>query len=94
MGLFVVRYDYDLATTDQRDHTRPAHREWLDAQSALRLSGPTTDDGAVLIFEAADVEGVEALLDQDPFWLVGTVASRTISEWNPVLGPWKSTLGL
>ena len=94
MALFAVRYDYDPAGAAARDETRPAHREWLAGQASLRLSGPTTDDGAVLIFEGDSADAVAGVLDQDPFWRIGTILKRTVSEWNPVLGPWRDALGL
>jgi uncharacterized protein len=47
-------------------------------QTELLVSGPTDDDGAVLIFRAESATKVSALLDQDPFTVEGVVTARTI----------------
>jgi hypothetical protein len=41
------------------------HRTWLADQTEFLVSGPTDDDGAVLIFRAESADEVNALLDQD-----------------------------
>lgn len=94
MGLFVVRYDYRDGTEGTRDERRPEHRAWLEGQSSLRLSGPTGDNGAVLIFEGTTVDSLEALLDEDPFAIADTIGRRTVSPWSPVSGAWRESLGL
>ena len=94
MGLFVVRYDYREGSDAVRDEHRPAHRAYLGQQAGLRLSGPTSDRGGVLIFDAATAAEVEALLNEDPFWTLDTIQSRTISGWTPVSGSWLEPLGL
>ena len=94
MGLFVVRYGYRDGSEATRDEHRPAHRAYLGSQESLRVSGPTGDGGGVLVFEADSAEVVAALLDQDPFWKLNTIESRTISSWTPVSGPWLTPLGL
>jgi uncharacterized protein YciI len=85
--LFAVRYAYtdDL---DTRSAVRPEHRQFLAAQPTLKGSGPTDDDGALLVFEAESASAVEAILDDDPFATAGVIASRTVVGWNVVIGPW------
>ena len=62
---YVYHHDEDHVAT--RDEVRPAHRAWLLEQDALRMSGPTDDDNALLVFEADSAAEVEAHLDGDPF---------------------------
>ncbi|MFB9376908.1 YciI family protein [Kineococcus gynurae] len=85
MPYFVVTYAYS-ADTARRDEVRPAHRDFLGTVGSLVLSGPTDDDGAVLIFEDADAAAVEATLDADPFVAEGLVEQRTVRGWTPVKG--------
>jgi uncharacterized protein len=86
MSYFFVTYEY---TGDpQAQHAvRPAHRDFLAGLGpTLVVSGPTDSRGAALVFEAAGAGDVETLLDEDPFWKQGFVASRTVVGWTPVLG--------
>lgn len=92
MAIIAVLYDYDDNTVLQ-DEVRPKHREFLAAQPNLRLSGPTSAGGAVLVFEG-EVAEVEAQLDADPFKAAGVIATRRVIEWNVVLGSWREPLGL
>ena len=85
MQHFVVTYEYSQ-DTEKRDALRAGHRAFLADQAQLLISGPTDDDGAVLVFRAQDAAEVGALLDQDPFTIEGVVASRSIRGWDPVLG--------
>jgi uncharacterized protein YciI len=82
---FIATYAYsdDL---DKRDAFRAPHRTWLADQTELLVSGPTDDDGAVLIFRGESAAEVSALLDQDPFTVEGVVTARTIRAWDPVVG--------
>jgi uncharacterized protein len=74
-----------------RLRTRPTHREYLrdlfDA-GKLRMSGPWADDtGAMLVYEASDLEEATALLDRDPYRTAGVIADARIREWRIVLPP-------
>ncbi|UKA53844.1 YciI family protein [Arthrobacter sp. FW305-BF8] len=88
MGTFAVTYDYSAASTAGRDEHRPRHVEFLQKQfddGRLVKSGPfgpEEDPGALLIIEADSKAAVEALMDQDPFYLNGLVAQRRIRQWN------------
>ena len=76
------------------NQVRPTHRLWLQEQldiGSLLASGPMVDrPSALLIFRANSIEELNQLLDQDPFELAGVIGERTIEEWNPIFGPFKS----
>ena len=91
--LSVVLYDYAEGSADTRDELRPAHRTFLDSRGDLVLSGPTAAGGAVIIYEAEAAE-LETWLNDDPFWVAGTISNRVVTEWTPGMGSWKDTLGL
>jgi hypothetical protein len=62
----------------------------------LRAAGPTSGGAgatALLIFDAESPDAVEALLDEDPFWIEGLITAREILEWNVVLGSVGSSSG-
>lgn len=85
-----MNYFY-AASPEELAGVRPIHREWLAQQLAegkLLASGPMVDQPtALLIFKAASLEEVSALLDNDPFDIAGFIGERVINEWNPVFGP-------
>jgi uncharacterized protein YciI len=91
MPNFAVTYHYsdDVETVNE---IRPIHREWLGEQLAagkLLASGPMVNrPAALLIWNAGDIEELNALLDNDPFEIAGVITERTIEEWNTVFGPW------
>ncbi|MGB3956334.1 MAG: YciI family protein [Brooklawnia sp.] len=90
MSYFAVQYlyraDADVAAV------RPEHRAYLATlveAGQLKVSGPyvgTERDSALLIFEAADADTVQGLIDADPMALRGVLESSSITQWNPVLG--------
>ncbi|WP_018157741.1 YciI family protein [Demetria terragena] len=93
MAIYSVEYRY---TDDSagRDTHRPEHRAYLDAQEGLLISGPFRDEpaGALILLRAENVEEVERILAGDPFQREGLVASQTIRDFNPVLGPHSEAL--
>lgn len=91
--IYAVTYLY-VNDPDAMDAVRPEHRAFLAAQDGLLLSGPTEDNGALLIWEAKSAEEVEETLDDDPFWTAGFITERNVAGWSPVLGPWRESLGL
>lgn len=93
MATFAVTYVYS-PDTEALDRLRPEHRAFLAAQDGLALSGPTDDNGALLIFEARSAAELEELLDDDPFWNADLIAERSIVGWTPVLGSWRDSLDL
>jgi uncharacterized protein YciI len=90
MTVFAVEYVYDAESSDARDASRPAHREWtagLVRDGALLASGPYTDGaGALLIFKAADEKALNELLRQDPFAAAGAISGTRTSAWAPLTG--------
>ncbi|MDH2414280.1 YciI family protein [Nocardioides sp. CER19] len=93
MATFAVTYVYS-PDTEALDRLRPEHRAFLAAQDGLQLSGPTDDNGALLIFEAKSAAEIEELLDDDPFWNADLITERSVVGWNPVLGSWRDSLDL
>lgn len=91
MAVFAVTYLYS-ADPDDLNLVRPSHRAWLGerlAEGSLLASGPMVDNPtALLIWRAESVESLAKTLDQDPFDIAGYIGERTITEWNPVFGPW------
>ena len=84
---FVATYRYVPGSESRLDAVRPEHRAYLAGLDALVLSGPTDDDGAVLVFEAGSAAEVHALLDADPFTTAGgLVAERSVVGWTIALG--------
>jgi uncharacterized protein YciI len=73
------------------DEHRPAHRDYLSSlfgQGRIVVSGPLTSGGpgALLILDAEDPDKVAALLDEDPFHVLGLIAEREIRRWSPAFG--------
>ncbi len=93
MAVFAVTYLYS-AEPDDLNLVRPSHRGWLAErleEGSLLASGPMVDNPtALLIWRAESVEQLANLLDQDPFDIAGYIGERTITEWNPVFGPWSN----
>lgn len=91
MTVFAVTYHYG-ATPEELDAVRPTHRAWLSEQLAaenLMASGPMVGvPTALLIWRSNSLEELNDLLNLDPFDQAGFIAERTITEWNPVFGPW------
>lgn len=91
MPYFATTYTYVSDSTEARDATRPAHREYLaqvNERGGLLLSGPHVggEPAALLVFEAATEDDARALTAADPFVLQGLVAEITVREWQPVSG--------
>jgi uncharacterized protein YciI len=93
MPVFAVSYLYS-ATSDQLNEIRPIHREWLAGlleSGQLLASGPMVDNPEALLIAVADsASDLSQLLDNDPFDIAGFIGSRSVQQWNPVLGPFSS----
>ena len=93
MAFFAVTYTYD-ASEESLDAIRPTHRAYfagLLKDGVLLASGPMVNsNGALLLFTGDSVEQIAQLLNSDPFEIAGFIGERTITEWNPVFGPWSS----
>ena len=92
MALVAVLYAYNDLPDVRAEHL-DAHRGFLASQDNLVLSGPTSDGSGLLLFEG-ETAAVEATMDDDPFLAVGLIKERRVFEWTPVLGSWKTRLGL
>ena len=90
MTVFAVEYVYAANSTEARNETRPAHREWtgnLAQDGAILASGPYGDGaGALLIFKTEDEATLNSILKQDPYAAAGVIAGTRITEWSPVIG--------
>jgi len=93
MPVFAVSSLYS-ATSDQLNEIRPIHREWLAGlleSGQLLASGPMVDNPEALLIAVADsASDLSQLLDNDPFDIAGFIGSRSVQQWNPVLGPFSS----
>ncbi len=91
MAKFVVELVYG-DDTDHRLEVRPAHREYcrqLAERGTLLAAGPYTDnEGALLVYEAADLEELNQVLAADPYTEADVIAKTTVREWNAVTGCW------
>lgn len=91
MTLHAVLYRYSTDTAALDEH-RPAHKDYLRTlyeQDHIVVSGPLAEGGgpgALLILDAEDVDAVAALLDEDPFRVLGLITEREIRRWNPAFG--------
>ncbi|WP_104137276.1 YciI family protein [Arthrobacter sp. ZGTC131] len=90
MTVFAVEYVYDAESSEARDASRPAHREWtagLAADGTILASGPYGDGaGALLIFKAADENALNEILRQDPFAAAGVISGTRTTVWAPLTG--------
>jgi uncharacterized protein YciI len=98
MAVFAVTYHY-VDDPDALGQHRPAHRQYLGSllgERGLRAAGPTSGGAGATArqsFDAESPDAVEALLDEDPFWIEGLITAREILEWNVVLGSVGSSSG-
>ncbi|PKW13257.1 YciI family protein [Saccharopolyspora spinosa] len=91
MAKFVVDLVYG-EDEERRLGVRPAHREYcreLADRGVLLAGGPFADNlGAQLIYEAADADELQKVLDADPYTEAGVIAKTTVREWNLLTGAW------
>ncbi|QIZ35115.1 YciI family protein [Saccharopolyspora sp. ASAGF58] len=91
MSKFVVDLVYG-EDEERRLEVRPAHREYcreLADRGVLLAGGPFADKlGAQLIYEAADADELQKVLDADPYTEAGVIAKTTVREWNLLSGAW------
>lgn len=88
-----IEYSQDKVKVEA---ARPRHRAYLTSlieKDQLFASGPYEDgSGALIVYEADSVDGVEALMKADPFFEAGVFLKWTIKPWkvifhNPRLAP-------
>lgn len=77
-----------LQDAEKVNALRPTHRQYLlelKDRGRLAATGPFTDgSGALIIYEAADRDEAERLLQGDPFSKNGVFVSYVLRPWNPV----------
>ena len=87
--MFVVELAFG-PQQEERLAARPAHRQVLGrwhAEGLVVTAGPYTDEsGALLLFDVPDVEELDRLLDEDPYYRTPGVTVVRKQEWSPVVG--------
>jgi uncharacterized protein YciI len=81
----LARYTDDVAHVER---VRPAHREYagkIFRQGKLFTAGPFIDGaGALLVYEAENIEEAENLFRNDPFAIECVLIHSEIHRWNPL----------
>ena len=89
MAWYLVEIRY---VQEKLEEVRPRHREFLAqlvSEGILAIAGPLADNtGGVMLYQAADRDSLQSLLDRDPYATEGVIAERTVREYKPVLGSW------
>jgi uncharacterized protein len=87
--MFVVELAFG-PQQEERLAARPAHRQLLGqwhADGIVVTAGPYTDEsGALLVFDVPDVDVLERLLGEDPYYRTPGVTVVRKQEWSPVVG--------
>ena len=85
--LFALLCTDKPGSLDLRMSVRPDHLKYLDSLcTALKAAGPFTNDegqptGSLVIIEAADRAGAEAIAANDPYAKAGLFAAVEIRPW-------------
>ncbi len=89
MAWFLVEITY---VQEKMPDVRPRHREFLSRlaeEGRVAVAGPLGDGtGGVTLYQADDEAHLKETIDQDPYFLEGVVAERSIREFKPVIGAW------
>jgi uncharacterized protein YciI len=89
MAWYLVEITY---VPEKLDDVRPRHREFLQGlagQGRVAVAGPLGDGtGGVTMYQADDEAALKELIDQDPYFLEGVIAKRTVREFKPLIGAW------
>lgn len=84
MYLLELEFDDD----ERRLEARAAHRERLHgllAEGRLVIAGPWCDDsGAALLFDT-DLETINRILADDPYYSTPGVRIKALKEWTPIV---------
>lgn len=95
MAKFIVEFQYNV-DRGQRQAYHAAHASYLyrlAERGVLLLAGPLVDENAgLLLYEVADREELERVLEREPYVQAGVVAERRIREWQPGKGSWITAL--
>jgi len=94
MATFVVEFQYRVSR-EQRQAVHLAHADYLHRlaeRGVLLLAGPLVDEnGGLLIYEVADREELQQVLDGEPYVRAGLVAETRVRQWRPGKGSWLPT---
>ena len=87
--MFVV----ELAFGDDQEArlaARPAHRERLEhlhKEGLVVMAGPFVDQsGALLVFDVPDLDVLDGILAEDPYYTTPGVTVVRREEWSPIVG--------
>ncbi len=85
---FAAKIKY-IADQDKIQSVRPIHRAYLTtllSNGNIVATGPFTDGyGALIIYEATDLEAAEQFIKNDPFNKEGIFISWEVHPWNCVM---------
>lgn len=94
--MYAVLFEDDDKYADKRPLHLSEHLAFLaDHAGQISAAGPLTDAssgesaGGLWLVEADDVEAVEALIHEDPFWSTGLRKSCRILRWSRVFADGK-----
>jgi uncharacterized protein YciI len=89
MAWFLVEIRY---VQEKYAEVRPRHREFLNrlaGEGTVAVGGPLTDEtGGITLYQAEDEAALYKIIDQDPYYLEGAVAERTVRGFKPTIGAW------
>lgn len=85
--MFVLELAFD--DDPRRLAARPAHRQRLTrlhADGLLVMAGPWGDDSGALLLFRTDRDGVEEVVNSDPYYSTPGVRVVALREWQPIVG--------
>jgi uncharacterized protein len=92
---FLVEFTYNVDRAG-RQGLHPAHAENLYSladRGVLLLGGPVVGENhGMLMYEVADREELQKLLDAEPYVQGGVVAETRVVQWEPGKGSWVTAL--
>lgn len=98
MPIYAVEYTYS-GDDDARSRFRPEHRAYLTSlaeQDVVLGSGPfaagRVPPGALVVVRADNEDEVRRLVEDDPFRVNGVLEDYRVTEWEPIIGRWASSL--
>jgi uncharacterized protein len=88
MSLFILTYGYndsDLRAAHREDHL--AYLNKLSDAGSVVAAGPYEDlTGGMIVFQAGDRAGAEALMAGDPYTRANVTKDRWLREWRVTVG--------
>ena len=90
MTVFAVEYVYAAESSEARDATRPAHREWTADFPRRESCSPADPTGTAQVpcsfSRLRTKQALNEILKQDPFAAAGAIAGIRTMVWAPVTG--------